>query len=129
MPACAPPGGRRTSASLRRFSTYLGEGFQIRNDLDDWQRGRRNKRKRGLDVLAGRPPFCAPSPPKARMRGRVGRAGPAATANSRRPERVDRVRELYCRSGAFAKAEQLFRKLRDRASTRPPNFLPPISRN
>ena len=41
--------------ALRRFSTFLGEGFQIRNDLDDWHADDNNKRSRGLDAQAGRP--------------------------------------------------------------------------
>ena len=100
--------------TLRRFSTYLGEGFQIRNDLDDWQQDARNKRTRGLDVLAGRPTilriFAAADgggPELAELANSNGQLTPA--------DRVERVRELYCRFGAFAKTEQLYGKLRDRA--------------
>ena len=101
-------------AVLRRFATYLGEGFQIKNDLDDWRQDDRNKRNRGLDVLAGRPTmlrvFAAGSSyaaDLAELAGSNGRFPPA--------ERVERYRELYCRSGAFARTDQLYQKLRDRA--------------
>jgi geranylgeranyl pyrophosphate synthase len=99
---------------LRRFATYLGEGFQIKNDLDDWREDDRNKRNRGLDVLAGRPTmlrvFAAGSPHAtelAELAQSNGRLAP--------PDRVERFRELYCRSGAFARTEQLYQKLRARA--------------
>jgi geranylgeranyl pyrophosphate synthase len=99
---------------LRRFATYLGEGFQIKNDLDDWRQDDRNKRNRGLDVLAGRPTmlrvFAARSVYAADL-------AELAQSNGRFPpaERVERFRELYCRSGAFSQTDQLYQKLRDRA--------------
>jgi geranylgeranyl pyrophosphate synthase len=101
-------------AILRRFATYLGEGFQIKNDLDDWRQDDRNKRNRGLDVLAGRPTmlrvFAARSAYAADL-------SELARSNGRVPpaERVERFRELYCRSGAFSQTDQLYQKLRDRA--------------
>ena len=102
------------AGALRRFSTFLGEGFQIRNDLDDWQEDDRNKRRRGLDAQAGRPTI---------LRALVAQSAYAealaelAGGNGHVPREdlVDRVWDLYCRSGALAKAEQLLRKLRERA--------------
>ena len=47
-------GVRMDLGALRRFSTFLGEGFQIRNDLDDWHSDDHNKRRRGQDAHAGR---------------------------------------------------------------------------
>ena len=99
-------------AALRRFSTFLGEGFQIRNDLDDWREDGRNKRKRGLDVLAGRPTI---------LRVFAAEHGQALLRWSNGDEQVspenvvEQVRNLYNESGAFAKAEQLLNKLRSRA--------------
>ncbi len=99
---------------LRRYATYLGEGFQVRNDLDDWREDDRNKRNRGLDVLAGRPTmlrvFAAGSAQAAELAELAHSNGQFTPA-----ERVERVRELYCRSGVFARTEQLYQKLRDRA--------------
>lgn len=100
--------------TLRRFSTFLGEGFQIRNDLDDWREDGHNKHKRGLDALAGRPTilraFAAEGIHGQELLLRAGRSDRSLPEDA-----VDRIRELYCRSGAFAKAEQLLRKLRTRA--------------
>jgi geranylgeranyl diphosphate synthase, type II len=100
--------------SLRRFCTYIGEGFQIRNDLDDWTADNRNKRTSGQDVLAGRPTilraFAAENGFAEELRTLADRDGQLPAE-----ELVERVRHIYSRSGAFAKAEQLLEKLRDRA--------------
>jgi geranylgeranyl pyrophosphate synthase len=107
-------GASLEAGSLRRFSTFLGEGFQIRNDLDDWQEDDRNKRRRGLDALAGRPTilraFVAESTHAEALAELAGGNGHVPGE-----ELLDRVWDLYCRSGAVAKAEQLLRKLRGRA--------------
>jgi geranylgeranyl pyrophosphate synthase len=100
--------------TLRRYATYLGEGFQIRNDLEDWREDDRNKRNRGLDVLAGRPTML-----RVFAAGSAWASELAALAHSNGQftpaDRVERFREIYCRSGAFARTEQLYQKLRDRA--------------
>jgi geranylgeranyl pyrophosphate synthase len=102
------------SATLRRFSTFLGEGFQIRNDLDDWYEDHNNKRQRGLDAQAGRltmlRAFAAESR-HAQALSDLGRGNGALP----REDLVDRIRDLYCQAGAFAKADQLLGKLRARA--------------
>jgi len=101
-------------AVLRRFSTYLGEGFQIRNDLDDWRENKHNKRKRGLDARAGRLTmlhvFAAESEHAPRLAQLT-----QAMDDSPSDALVDEVYNLYCRSGAIMKVEQLYDKLRDRA--------------
>lgn len=40
---------------LRRFCTYLGQAYQIDNDLDDWTEDSTNHVMAGGDMLAGRP--------------------------------------------------------------------------
>jgi geranylgeranyl diphosphate synthase, type II len=99
---------------LRRFSTFLGEAFQIQNDLDDWQQDDNKKRHRGLDVLAGRPTvlraFVGDTPFAGELCELTGCDGRLS-----QEQVVERVRDIYDRSGAFAKAEQLLQKLRGRA--------------
>ena len=99
---------------LRRFSTYIGEGFQVQNDLDDWREDDNNKRKRARDVLAGRPTilraFAADTMYAQALSELADRNGQLDPENY-----ADRVRNIYCQSGAFAKAEQLLGKLRTRA--------------
>ena len=100
--------------TLRRFCTYLGEGFQIRNDLDDWRADDRNKRICGLDAAAGRPTilraFAAESGSAQALSALADGKGQFAPG-----QLVDQVRQIYSHSGAFAKAEQLLWKLRARA--------------
>jgi geranylgeranyl diphosphate synthase, type II len=100
--------------ALRRFATFLGEAFQIQNDLDDWQEDDDRKRHRGRDALAGRPTilraFAAGSSYAHTLAELAGRDGQIS-----REQLVERVRDIYSRSGAFDKAEQLLHKLRARA--------------
>jgi geranylgeranyl diphosphate synthase, type II len=100
--------------TLRRFATYLGEGYQIRNDLDDWREDNANKKKYGLDVLANRPTILRVF---AMENGCKSAIVELAKSNGQlTPEhRLQRVRELYRQSGAFTKVEQLYQKLRERA--------------
>jgi geranylgeranyl pyrophosphate synthase len=99
---------------LRRFCTYLGEGFQIRNDLDDWRADDRNKRICGLDAAAARPTilraFAAENGSAGALSALADGTGQLAPA-----QLVDQVRQIYRHSGAFVKAEQLLEKLRARA--------------
>jgi geranylgeranyl diphosphate synthase, type II len=101
-------------AAVRRFSTFLGEAFQIQNDLDDWLEDGNEKRHCGLDVQAGRPTilraFVAETPCSQELVELAGR-------DSQLPqdELLARVRDLYCRSGAYEKAQRLLQKLRIRA--------------
>ena len=100
--------------TLRRFCTYIGEGFQIRNDLDDWHADDHNKRTCGLDVVAGRPTilraFAAESGFAQALSALADSNGQLAPG-----QLVAQVRQIYRESGAFAKAEQLLLKLRARA--------------
>jgi geranylgeranyl pyrophosphate synthase len=101
-------------AALRSFSTCLGEGFQIRNDLEDWQESAENKRKKGLDALAGRPTLLHAF--AAENGGAAALAELAATRRQLPPDQwLEDLRQAYCRTGAFEKVESLYRKLRERA--------------
>ncbi len=99
---------------LRRFSTYLGEAFQIRNDLDDWEEDRQNKRKRGLDALAGRLTLLCAFASESEFGPRLARL---SEEMERRPpeELIEQVYSIYQQSGALAKVELLYEKLRGRA--------------
>jgi geranylgeranyl diphosphate synthase, type II len=100
--------------SLRRYSTFLGEAFQIQNDLDDWLEDDDKKRYRGLDLRAARPTilraFAAESPCSRTL---VELAGD--DVGLPREKIAERLRDVYRRCGAFEKAERLLQKLRSRA--------------
>jgi geranylgeranyl pyrophosphate synthase len=100
--------------ALRRFSTFLGEGFQIRNDLDDWNEGDHNKRRSGLDALAGRPTILRAFAMETMWAQSLVELAPR-NGHQPPPDLVEQVRDLYCRCGAFARAERLLEKLRARA--------------
>lgn len=96
---------------LRRFSTLLGEGYQIINDLDDWRADGRNKIDSGQDVSLSRPTI---------LRAFTLEAGGGwalkEAAEARDPhERVALTRAAYEKLGAFQKAHALVGKLRERA--------------
>jgi geranylgeranyl diphosphate synthase, type II len=100
--------------TLRRYSTYLGEAFQIQNDLDDWLDDDDTKRYRGLDLRAARPTilraFAAESPCSQTLVNLADR-----DLDLPRDKVAEQVRDVYRRSGAFDKAERLLQKLRARA--------------
>lgn len=94
---------------LRRFCIYLGEGYQILNDLADWDEHAENKVRAGSDVLARRPTL---------LRAFAADAdAPALAALSTLPADavVAAAHALYTRTGAFTQAERLLDKLRERA--------------
>ncbi|MHB9025566.1 MAG: polyprenyl synthetase family protein [Armatimonadota bacterium] len=98
---------------LSRFCQYLGQGYQVSNDLDDWQLDHANKVVRGQDILAGRPTV---------LRAFLQDAGGGAALNAligpeaqESPELLGEIRQLFLSHQVFAKGEQLVGKLRDRA--------------
>jgi geranylgeranyl diphosphate synthase, type II len=99
---------------LRSFATYLGEGFQIRNDLEDWRVEPENQRSKYLDALAGRPTllraFAVASEGSSAMEQLTALQGKLPAA-----EWIEELRRFYRRSGAFARVENLYHKLRARA--------------
>lgn len=93
---------------LSRFCGYLGQGYQIVNDLEDWSESEENKVHMGQDFLSCRPTilraFAAESgfevPTPKDVRGGV--------------ISILAVRERYESVGAFAKAEALLDRLKSR---------------
>ena len=114
------------AGTLRRFSTFVGEGFQIRNDLDDWNEDGRNKRKRGLDAHA------APHDSASFRFGRQVLAGPCRVARQRRSLPPDR---WWIACGIFMISPAHLRKPSScwgssaGPSMRPAIFRTPTSRN
>lgn len=97
---------------IRRFSLYLGEAYQVLNDLEDWRRDSANKVSLGRDVLTGRPTI---------LRAFAIEAGGWETlatlsAGERTEEVVRATRQLYEQTGAFEKARALVDRLRERAT-------------
>jgi len=95
---------------LARFSTYLGEAYQVLNDLEDWQSDATNKMALGRDVLAGRPTMLRAFAMEAGAWDRLAAAAEAASPDAV----VDAVRVLYREVGAFDRSRELVDRLRAR---------------
>jgi geranylgeranyl pyrophosphate synthase len=100
---------------LRQFATYVGEGYQVLNDLNDWEEGGENKVSLGQDALAERPGIlrafvleAGGGERLAAIREQVAQGGAPEAA-------VASLRDLYAQTGAFAKAEALYERLQGRA--------------
>lgn len=96
---------------LRRFAIYVGEGYQVLNDLDDWL-SEQEKGRDGQDALAVRPTilraFALEAGGGPRLAAIAARSGDAG-------ERAEAVQSIYRELGAFEKAQQLLDRLRERA--------------
>lgn len=101
-----PPAGL-----LRRFSTFVGEGYQILNDLEDWDDDGRNKREPGEDVETGRPTILRAFV----LEAGAGEALRAADTASGATDRRERIRKIYEEAGAFERARELVERIRERA--------------
>lgn len=104
-----PAEARVPDALLRRFATLVGEGYQVLNDLRDWEDEEESRRGPAVDALAQRPTvlraFALEAGGAAALREALGDA-----ANS-----AERVRGIYRDLGAFEKAELLYQRLRERS--------------
>lgn len=102
-------------AMIPQFCRHLGVGFQILNDLKDWEGDEQNKLVAGQDAASLRPTLL------------LALACDAATGDQRRELeaigqdrgnvalRVGRLRRVFEACGVFEKAEQLVAKSRERA--------------
>ncbi len=100
---------------LRRYSTHVGEAYQVLNDLADWDEETEHKGSGGCDVGVCRPTILRAFALEADAEGQLAAALIAAAQPSAPPAAVDRVGELYRSLGAFARAESLYDRLRERA--------------
>lgn len=95
---------------IRRFSTYLGEAYQVLNDLEDWRPDGSNKLALGRDVLTGRPTILRAFAMEAGGWDRLAQVGELDDPD----EIVRRVRGIYEDAGAFGRARALVDGLRAR---------------
>jgi geranylgeranyl diphosphate synthase, type II len=105
---------------LRRFCMYLGEGYQILNDLDDWRSDDPNRVNPGGDALAQRPTILLAFALEA--------GGEDLRPILKSQAEVERLRELYEKLGAFDRADKLVDRLRGRARQLTQDFSTPAIR-
>ena len=92
---------------LVQFCMYLGEGYQILNDLEDWRSDAPSRVAPGGDALARRPTILLAFALEA--------GGEDEKPTSRAEGEVERLRGLYEKLGAFDRADRLVDRLRERA--------------
>jgi len=101
---------------VARFARHLGVGFQVLNDLHDWDVDQPNKRTAGSDALGRRPTVlwalavqCLEPQARRELQGLTSAApdDPAATLQA--------VRRLYEQAGVYDQARTLVVKHRQRA--------------
>ncbi len=100
---------------IHRFARHLGVGYQIVNDLDDWETTPHNKRRHGGDVLGGRPTVLL-----ALAMERLSAAGRAEMQQllavpATDSAKLTRAEEIYRQTGVYATAIELIGRHRQRA--------------
>jgi geranylgeranyl pyrophosphate synthase len=97
--------------NLHRFCVYVGEAYQVANDLDDWEDAGSDHSFPGLDAIAQRPTVLRAFALEAGGGPEIERL----TGLADHDEAVAAIGALYESLGAFDKADALYARLRDRA--------------
>jgi len=102
--------------TIKIYSRHMGVGFQILNDLKDWQVDQDNKMNSGGDVLGGRPTLlwalaldALDEPQRAELIALSSNESLSTDA------RIAQVRSFYEQANVFEKATRLVEKYRERA--------------
>ncbi|MFM8292113.1 MAG: polyprenyl synthetase family protein [Planctomycetia bacterium] len=111
------------AAAVDRFALHVGTGFQVLNDLKDWQGDLENARRAAGDLLGGRPTVLwalalerLSADDAAQLRGLARAAGAADATEATVAEAVAAARDLYRRADVFARAAAIVRDERARAT-------------
>ena len=97
--------------NLHRFCVYVGEAYQVLNDLDDWDDADSGHSLPGLDAIAQRPTVLRAFALEAGGGPEIQRL----TGLPNRDQAIKAIGALYESLGAFDKADTLYARLRDRA--------------
>ncbi|MEW4489064.1 polyprenyl synthetase family protein [Thalassoglobus sp. JC818] len=100
---------------IPQFSRHIGVGFQILNDLKDWDGDDHNKLIAGQDALALRPTLLLALALKDASESKKQEIREIYEGSEPDPIRVRKLREIFSACGAFEKAEGLVQKSRERA--------------
>ena len=102
-------------AMIPAFSRHIGVGFQILNDLKDWDDDHDNKRVAGRDAQTAKPTLLLALALEAAA-GKDRQELEHVLAGEMHPAlRMDKLKQLYDRLGVFEKATALVDKCRTRA--------------
>ena len=112
--------------TIRRFCRHVGVAYQLRNDLEDWERDGHNKLVPGQDMIAARPTLLRALALEAA--GADARDVIEAAGRDNRGGDLARLRGIYEELGVFGRAETLLRKYRARALALADSSEPPALR-
>lgn len=104
--------------SMTQFCRHVGVGFQILNDLKDWQGDHDNKLRRGQDALALRPTLLlalALKDADAEDRAKLQDVLSGRLDHLTEEARIDTIRGIFESCSVFEKAETLVGRSRERA--------------
>jgi len=111
------------AAAIDRYALHVGTGFQVLNDLKDWQGDLENARQAAGDLLGGRPTVMwalalerLPPDDAARLRELARRSGAAGAPAESVADAIRAAREFYERADVFARAAAIVRDQRARAA-------------
>jgi geranylgeranyl pyrophosphate synthase len=100
---------------LTQFCRHVGVGFQILNDLQDWQEHESNKKKSGRDAETAKPTLLAALAAAAASPAQRATLDEIMSDATPPSLRIDRLRSLYNELGVFDQARALVEKCRARA--------------
>jgi geranylgeranyl pyrophosphate synthase len=111
------------AAAIDRYALHVGTGFQVLNDLKDWQGDLENARRAAGDLLGGRPTVMwavalerLSEEDAKRLRELSRRAGATDASEAAVAEAVAAARDLYRRADVFGRAAAIVRDERTRAA-------------
>jgi geranylgeranyl diphosphate synthase type II len=109
--------------SVDRYAHHVGTGFQVLNDLKDWEGDLENDRRAAGDLLGGRPTLMwalaldrLSASDVERLRGLAREAGREDADEATVSRCVSDVRRLYERAGVFARAAAIVAEERNQAA-------------
>jgi geranylgeranyl pyrophosphate synthase len=104
------------AAAVDRYALHVGTGFQVLNDLKDWQGDLENARRAAGDLLGGRPTVMwalamerLSGDEAARLRKLAGMAAAADAPEAAVAAAVAEARELYRRADVFVRTAAIVR--------------------
>jgi len=100
---------------IPQFCRQVGVGFQILNDLKDWQGDNDNKLVAGQDALALRPTVLLALAMQSATPEQRSEVAAILQGDGDNPSRLARLRRIFSATGAFEKAQGLIEKSRERA--------------
>ncbi|HVJ84351.1 MAG TPA: polyprenyl synthetase family protein [Caulifigura sp.] len=100
---------------LTQFCRHVGVGFQILNDLQDWQEHESNKKHKGRDAETAKPTLLAALAAAAATPAQRATLDEIMSQATMPALRIDRLRSLYHELGVFDQAKALVEKCRARA--------------